>query len=164
MIATSVRSADASGRWVGNTPRESYRPAALEELIDQIKAGATIKYPPQVLNHEMEHVSQDVERRLKSQGIDNMDLTRRSDAIVAVFPVGHNDQIMLVTDGGMVIRCPVHDIRIARRRSQGVVIFKVGDGERVVSVARLPEESPGEPDENGGADEPDDQQASEGDA
>jgi DNA gyrase subunit A len=93
-----------------------------------------------------------------------MDLTRRSDAIVAVFPVGHNDQIMLVTDAGMVIRCPVHDIRIARRRSQGVVIFKVGDGERVVSVARLPEES----DENGGAEEldeaPDDQQASEGDA
>ena len=39
------------------------------------------------------------------QGIDNMDLSRRSDAIVAVFPVGHNDQIMLVTDGGMVIRC-----------------------------------------------------------
>ena len=49
---------------------------------------------------------------------------------------------MLVTDGGMVIRCRSHDIRIAGRRSQGVVIFKVGDGERVVSVARLPEESP----------------------
>ena len=81
------------------------------------------------------------------QGINNMDLSRRSDAVVAVFPVGHNDQIMLVTDGGMVIRCPVDDIRIARRRSQGVVIFKVGDGERVVSVARLPEES----DENGDA-------------
>jgi hypothetical protein len=49
-----------------------------------------------------------------------------------------------------------------------VVIFKVGDGERVVSVARLPEESPGESDENGGAEEPDDtsddEQASEGDA
>ncbi len=73
------------------------------------------------------------------QGIDNMDLRRRDDAVVAVFPVGGNDQIMLVTDGGMVIRCPVHDIRIARRRSQGVVIFKVGEGERVVSVARLPE-------------------------
>jgi len=81
------------------------------------------------------------------QGIDNMDLSRRRDAIVAVFPVGHSDQVMLVTDGGMVIRCPVDDIRIARRRSQGVVIFKVGDGERVVSVARLPEDS----DENGEA-------------
>jgi DNA gyrase subunit A len=97
------------------------------------------------------------------QGIDNMDLSRRRDAIIAVFPVGHNDQIMLVTDGGMVIRCPVGDIRIARRRSQGVVIFKVSDGERVVSVARLPEVS----DENGdGAsdDPPENQQAQEGDA
>jgi DNA gyrase subunit A len=83
------------------------------------------------------------------QGINNMDLSRRGDAIVAVFPVGHNDQIMLVTDGGMVIRCPVGDIRIARRGSAGVVIFRVGDGERVVSVARLPEVAG----ENGDADE-----------
>jgi len=97
------------------------------------------------------------------QGINNMDLTRRRDAIVAVFPVGQNDQIMLVTDAGMVIRCPVNDIRIVRRGGVGVVIFKVGDGERVVSVARLPEESY----ENGAADEPDDapddQQSTEGD-
>ncbi len=94
------------------------------------------------------------------QGIDNMDLRRRDDAVVAVFPVGGNDQIMLVTDGGMVIRCPVHDIRIARRRSQGVVIFKVGDGERVVSVARLPDDSA----ENGDAadDAADDGPANEG--
>ena len=93
------------------------------------------------------------------QGINNMDLTRRRDAIVAVFPVGQNDQIMLVTDAGMVIRCPVNDIRIVRRGGVGVVIFKVGDGERVVSVARLPEES----DENGADDVPDDQRSSEGD-
>jgi DNA gyrase subunit A len=73
------------------------------------------------------------------QGINNMDLSRRRDAVVAVFPVGQNDQIMLVTDAGMVIRCPVGDIRIARRGSAGVVVFKVSDGERVVSVARLPE-------------------------
>jgi len=73
------------------------------------------------------------------QGINNMDLTRRGDSVIAVFPVGDNDQIMLVTDGGMVIRCPVHDIRIVRRGSAGVVIFRVGEGERVVSVARLPD-------------------------
>jgi DNA gyrase subunit A len=81
------------------------------------------------------------------QGINNMDLSRRQDAVVAMFPVGLNDQIMLVTDAGMVIRCPVNDIRIARRGSQGVVIFRVGEGERVVSVARLPEGS----EENGEA-------------
>jgi DNA gyrase subunit A len=83
------------------------------------------------------------------QGINNMDLTRRRDAVVAVFPVGPKDQIMLVTDGGMVIRCPVDDIRIARRGSAGVVIFRVGEGERVVSVARLPEVAAEENGENG---------------
>jgi DNA gyrase subunit A len=98
------------------------------------------------------------------QGIENMDLRRREggDAVVAVFPVGGNDQIMLVTDAGMVIRCPVHDIRIARRRSQGVVIFKVGDGERVVSVARLPDDTEDNGDatvEEGSAE---DQQGNEG--
>ena len=97
------------------------------------------------------------------QGIDNMDLSRRRDAIVAVFPVGHNDQVMLVTDGAMVIRCPVDDIRIARRRSQGVVIFKVSDGERVVSVARLPEVSEENGEANGSDDSAENQQASEGD-
>ena len=85
------------------------------------------------------------------QGINNMDLSRRGDAVVAVFPVGQNDQIMLVTDAGMVIRCPVGDIRIARRGSAGVVVFRVGDGERVVSVARLPEVAAGDNDENGDA-------------
>jgi DNA gyrase subunit A len=96
------------------------------------------------------------------QGINNMDLTRRSDAVVAVFPVGQKDQIMLVTDGGMVIRCPVNDIRIARRGSVGVVIFRVGDGERVLSVARLPEVA----EENGGeaaADEANGAESEEGD-
>jgi DNA gyrase subunit A len=83
------------------------------------------------------------------QGLNNMDLSRRSDAVVAVFPIGHNDQLMLVTDTGMVIRVPVHDIRIARRGSAGVVVFKVGDGERVVSVAHLPEVAPDGADENG---------------
>jgi DNA gyrase subunit A len=98
------------------------------------------------------------------QGIDNMDLSRRRDAIVAVFPVGHNDQVMLVTDGGMVIRCPVDDIRIARRRSQGVVIFKVGDGERVVSVARLPEDSEENGEANGSDDSAENRQINEGDS
>jgi DNA gyrase subunit A len=73
------------------------------------------------------------------QGIENMDLARRGDAVVAVFPVHHRDQVMLVSNAGTVIRLPVNDIRIARRRTQGVVVFKPGEGERVVSAARLGE-------------------------
>ncbi len=71
------------------------------------------------------------------QGIENMRFGKRQDAVIAVFPVGHGDQIMLVTDSGTVIRVPVGGISIKRRRSQGVMVFKVGDGERVVSVAHL---------------------------
>ena len=95
-------------------------------------------------------------------GIENMKL-RKGDAVTAVFPVGPKDQIMLVTDSGMVIRCPVHDIRIAHRRTQGVVIFRVGEGERVVSVARLPEVSEGNGEVDGSDDSADDQQANQGD-
>ena len=73
------------------------------------------------------------------QGIDNVALRREDDAVIAVFPVGHNDQIMLVTNTGMVIRVPVHDIRIVGRGSAGVGVFRVDEEERVVSVARLPE-------------------------
>jgi len=75
------------------------------------------------------------------QGIENMNLARRQDAVVAVFPAGARDQIMLVTNTGMVIRVPIEDISIKRRRTQGMVVFKVEEGERVVSVAPLPSEN-----------------------
>src|SRR5207302_2616085 len=101
--------------------------------------------------------------RRGGQGIDNMRWNRQDDAVVAVFPVRNNDQIMLVTDSGMVIRCPVNDIRIARRGSQGVVIFKVGEGERVVSVARLPEVSEENGEASGLDDAAENQQTNEGD-
>jgi DNA gyrase subunit A len=84
-----------------------------------------------------------------------MRLNRRQDAMVAVFPIGENDQIMIVTDTGMVIRTPVRDIGIKRRRTQGVMVFRVGDRERVVSVARLADMGDDEPvDEENGSDTP----------
>ena len=63
----------------------------------------------------------------------------RNGRLVASFPVEDSDQIMLVTDGGKLIRCPVDDVRIAGRNTQGVRIFKTED-EKVVSVERIPEE------------------------
>ncbi|MCE3231607.1 MAG: gyrase subunit, partial [Alphaproteobacteria bacterium] len=62
----------------------------------------------------------------------------RNGGVVASFPVNSKDQIMLVTDSGQLIRCPVHDIRIAGRRTQGVTIFRVGEEEKVVAVSRIP--------------------------
>jgi len=59
--------------------------------------------------------------------------------LVAAFPVGADDQIMLVSDGGTVIRVPVGGIRIASRATKGVTIFHTAEGEKVVSVERISE-------------------------
>jgi DNA gyrase subunit A len=67
-------------------------------------------------------------------------IREKTGKLVASFPVDENDQIMLVTNGGQLIRCPVDDIRIAGRSTQGVIVFDTADGERVVSVERLSEE------------------------
>ena len=75
------------------------------------------------------------------QGIANMELTKRSGGVVAAFPVADNDQIMLVTDSGQVIRCAVGEISITGRRTQGVWIFRVDEGEKVVSVGLAGEEN-----------------------
>ena len=71
------------------------------------------------------------------QGIGNIELSERNSAVVASFPVNHDDEIMLVSDGGILIRMPVDDIRIAGRLTQGVTLFRTAQGEKVVSAARL---------------------------
>ena len=80
------------------------------------------------------------------QGVVNITTEGRNGPVAASFPVEDGDQIMLVTDGGKIIRSPVADIRIAGRSTQGVTLFDTAEGEKVVSVAHL-----GETDEDNGA-------------
>lgn len=75
------------------------------------------------------------------KGITAMTVNERNGRLVVSFPVSENDQIMLVTDGGQLIRCPVHDIRITGRSVQGVRVFKTDGEEKVVSVERITEEA-----------------------
>jgi DNA gyrase subunit A len=74
------------------------------------------------------------------KGIVAMAITEKNGRLVASFPIEESDQIMLVTDGGQLIRCPVDGIRIAGRSTQGVIVFSTADGEKVASVERLSEE------------------------
>jgi DNA gyrase subunit A len=75
------------------------------------------------------------------QGVTNMGLTAKNGAeVVATFPVTDDHQIMLVTDGGQLIRTPVSQVRFTGRSAQGVTLFKVAEGEKVVSVAWLIDE------------------------
>ena len=77
------------------------------------------------------------------KGIVAMIVNERNGRLVASFAVDDNDQIMLVTDGGKLIRCPVDDVRIAARNTQGVRIFKTEEDEKVVSAERIPEDATG---------------------
>jgi DNA gyrase subunit A len=74
------------------------------------------------------------------KGITAMIVNERNGRLVASFPVEDTDQIMLVTDAGKLIRCPIDDVRIAGRSVQGVRIFKTDEAEKVVSVERIPED------------------------
>ena len=73
------------------------------------------------------------------KGIVAMAVNERNGSLVASFPVEDKDEIMLVTDGGQLIRVPVAGIRIAGRSTQGVIVFNTAEGERVVAVDRIPE-------------------------
>jgi len=72
-------------------------------------------------------------------GIANIDLTEKTGPVVASFPVLHSDEIMLVTDGGKLIRIPVDGVRVVGRKTQGVTLVRTAEDERVVSAARLGE-------------------------
>ncbi len=74
------------------------------------------------------------------KGIGAMIVNDRNGQLIASFPIEQSDQIMLVSNAGQLIRCPVDDVRIASRNTQGVRIFKTDLDEKVVSVERVPED------------------------
>ena len=73
------------------------------------------------------------------KGVVAMAVNPRNGKLVASFPVEESDEIMLVTDGGQLIRVPVGGIRVAGRATQGVIVFDTAEQERVVSVERISE-------------------------
>ena len=97
------------------------------------------------------------------QGIVSIATSKRNGDVVASFPVGDQDQVMMITDAGRLIRMPINDVRVAGRSTQGVTLFATGEEEHVTSVAHLPSEddengAPGEERAEGSAEEADDAQ------
>jgi DNA gyrase subunit A len=76
-------------------------------------------------------------------GIVAMALTGKNSALAAAFPVEESDDIMLITNTGQTIRCPVTDIGIKGRATQGVTLFRLDEGGRVVFVDRVAESENG---------------------
>ncbi len=77
-------------------------------------------------------------------GIVAMGMGRKNRVLIAAFPVEDSDELMLISDRGQIIRVAVRSISCQGRAAQGVTVFRLEDGERVVSVERIAESSGGE--------------------
>jgi DNA gyrase subunit A len=93
------------------------------------------------------------------QGVVNIVLADvANNGVVASFPVEDDTGLVMMTDGGQLIRTGVDEVRIAGRSTRGVTLFRVGDDERVVTVTHLrdhDDEGDGdESDETSGVDDP----------
>ena len=87
------------------------------------------------------------------QGVQAADKAMRGGDLVASFPVGIDDQVMLATSTGQSIRCPVMGISFRSRSAGGVKVFDTAKGEHVVSVARIAEKDGAEDGAENGAED-----------
>ena len=78
------------------------------------------------------------------QGLLAQDLTKKGGRLAASFPVEEDDEILLVTDQGQLIRTPVNQVRMVGRNTSGVTIFRTSKDEHVVSVERLADQGGGD--------------------
>ena len=89
------------------------------------------------------------------KGVINMRLTEKTGKVIAVLGVSEDEQLMVTTEQGMILRTSLTDIRVAGRATQGVKLMDLDEGDRVTSVAKLAEreddDSDGD-DDAGGAD------------
>jgi len=82
------------------------------------------------------------------KGIITLRRTEKTGAVVALKEVLPDDELMLVTRQGVIIRLPVEGIRVIGRNTQGVKVMNLDSGDSVVDVARVVKEDEGEDDES----------------
>jgi DNA gyrase subunit A len=75
--------------------------------------------------------------RRGSQGVKTTNMKVAKSPVVGVLEVEPGDEILVTTVGGVVIRCPVDDIRETGRAAKGVRIQRLGEGDKVSAVVRL---------------------------
>jgi DNA gyrase subunit A len=81
-------------------------------------------------------------------GILNMDISNKTGAVVSVLPVAKNDELMLITNNGKLIRCKLESVRVTSRNTSGVILFKTDTNENVVSVSLIAENDTDESENN----------------
>src|SRR5262249_22195497 len=107
--------------------------------VDLVEAGATLLAVSE--NGYGKRTGMDEYRRTHrgGKGIITMRITEKTGRVIGVRMVTDEDQLMLVTSGGKVVRLRANEIRVIGRNPQGVRLIDLEEGERLASVARLAE-------------------------
>lgn len=133
------------GRGAGGVRGITLDPADSVVGLDVVSPGATILDVAERGYGKRTEMDEYRLTRRGGKGIITMKTTEKTGLVVGVRMVTDDDDIMLITDGGKVIRTPVKGISVIGRNTQGVRLIDLAEGEKVVAVARLAEK---EEDEN----------------
>ncbi len=71
------------------------------------------------------------------KGLKNYNITAKTGRVAACRVVGDNDDVMLIENGGVIIRVPASDINIYKRDVQGVIVMRIEEGNKLVSMERI---------------------------
>ena len=71
------------------------------------------------------------------KGLKNYNITPKTGNVAGCRVVGENDDVMLIENGGVIIRIPASSINIYKRDVQGVIVMRIEEGNQVVSLERV---------------------------
>ena len=159
-----MKHANAMRRALGDETEEDTDEAGVETPIDAERLGflqANEQFLLTLADDGLGKRSSSYDYRCMNRGgqgvtAQNLDRGKKSDdaKLVRSMRIEDDNQLMIVTDGGQLIRCPVRNISIVSRSARGVTVIRVKDTERVVSVGRIEETEDEESDEVSGGAEP----------
>ena len=80
----------------------------------------------------------------RAKGVIAMQTSERNGKLIGAAQVSDEDQVMLITNKGMLVRTKVSEINVIGRNTQGVTVIKLKEGENLISLAPVREEFIGE--------------------
>lgn len=87
------------------------------------------------------------------KGLKTCHITEKNGSVIALMPVAPEDDLMIITESGVIIRTQVSGISVLGRNTQGVRVIRVNEGERVATVARVLKEDGEDPEATEGEEE-----------
>ena len=140
----SIRFSESHVRPMGRASMgvKSMRLAEGDEIIDMapIEEGATILAITELGYGKRTSPDEYREQGRNGKGIRAINLTEKTGDLAALLLVHEEEDILLITDDGTIIRTPAADIRLCGRNTQGVRVMKLAEGSKVIGVARAEKE------------------------